>query len=134
MWCLAGSSTSAYLVTLCIEPEGPIGCTGSVIQVRNNESILIEKCALNGSGIIGVTSYETKDLRVVGNYIYNNSEYGILFDLETSVEIKGNKFEDNGKSGNDHVVKALNPYLSEVEQIKKDMNKEGLRMSKNIFN
>ena len=117
-----------------IEPEGPIGCTGSVIQVRNNESILIEKCALNGSGIIGVTSYETKDLRVVGNYIYNNSEYGILFDLETSVEIKGNKFEDNGKSGNDHVVKALNPYLSEVEQIKKDMNKEGLRMSKNIFN
>ncbi len=116
-----------------IEPEGPIGCTGSVIQVRNNENVLIEKCALNGSGIIGVTSYDTKDLRVVGNYIYNNSDYGILFDLRTSIEIKGNKFEDNGKSGNDHVVKALNDFLSEVEQIKKDMNDEGLKMSNNIF-
>ena len=38
-----------------IEPDGPIGCTGSVIQVRDNESVLIEKCELNGSGIIGVT-------------------------------------------------------------------------------
>ena len=36
-----------------IEPDGPIGCTGSVIQVRENENVLIEKCALNGSGIIG---------------------------------------------------------------------------------
>ena len=116
-----------------IEPNGPIGCTGSVIQVRENENVLIEKCALNGSGIIGVTSYNTKNLSVVENYIYNNSEYGILYDLETSIEIKGNKFEDNGTSGNDHVVKALNGSLSEVEPIKKGMNQEGLKMSNNIF-
>jgi hypothetical protein len=116
-----------------IEPDGPIGCTGSVIQVRDNEKVLIEKCALNGSGIIGVTSYNTKNLSVVGNYIYNNSEYGILFDLETTIEIKNNNFEDNGTNGNDHVVKALNAFLSEVEPIKKDVDKEGLKMSNNIF-
>jgi hypothetical protein len=116
-----------------IEPVGPIGCTGSVIQVRDNENVLIEKCALNGSGVIGVTSYNTKNLRIVDNYIYNNSEYGILFDLETSIEIKSNNFEDNGANGNNHVVKALNDFLSEVEQIKKDINKEGLKMSNNIF-
>lgn len=116
-----------------IEPNGPIGCTGSVIQVRENENVLIEKCALNGSGIIGVTSYNTKNLSVVENYIYNNSEYGILYDLETTIEIRGNKFEDNGTSGNDHVVKALNGSLSEVEPIKKGMNQEGLKMSNNIF-
>lgn len=116
-----------------IEPEGPIGCTGSVIQVRNNENVAIEKCALNGSGIIGVTAYNTKNLSVVGNYIYNNSDYGILFDLETNIEIKSNHFEDNGEHGNDHVVIALNAYLSEVEPIKQGMNKEGVIMSNNLF-
>jgi hypothetical protein len=117
-----------------IEPEGPIGCTGSVIQVRYNDGVLIEKCALNGSGIIGVVSYGTKNLRVVDNFIYNNSDYGILYDGETSIEITGNNFEDNGTSGNDHVVKTLNSWLSEIEQIKKNINKEGLKMSNNIFN
>ena len=116
-----------------IEPNGPIGCTGSVIQVRDNENVLIEKCALNGSGIIGVTSYNTNNLKVVGNYIYNNSEYGILFDLETTIEIKSNNFEDNGPNGKDHVVKALNAFLSEVEPITQDRNEEGLKMSNNIF-
>lgn len=116
-----------------IEPDGPIGCTGSVIQVRDNENVSIKKCALNGSGIIGVTAYNTKNLSVVGNYIFNNSEYGILFDMGTTIEIKSNNFEDNGSNGNDHVVKALNAYLSEVEPINKGMNTEGLKMSNNIF-
>ena len=116
-----------------IDPEGPIGCTGSVIQVSGNNGVLIEKCELNGSGVIGVMSYNTKNLRVVDNYIYNNSEYGILYDKGTSLEIKDNKFEDNGKNGNDHVAKALNDFLSEVEKIEKDMNKEGLKMSGNRF-
>ncbi len=116
-----------------IEPEGPIGCTGSVIQVRENVGVLIEKCELNGSGIIGVMSYDTKDLKVVENYIYNNSDFGVLYNVNTTLEIKGNKFEDNGASGNDHVAKALNDFLSEVEKIDKDTNKEGLKMSDNTF-
>ncbi|MFT6149722.1 MAG: hypothetical protein ACJAUH_002416 [Saprospiraceae bacterium] len=116
-----------------IEPEGPIGCTGSVIQVRESSEISIEKCELNGSGIIGVVAYNTKSLSVIDNYIYNNSSYGVLYDTECSIEIKGNKFEDNGDSGNDHVAKALNGSLSKVEKIQKDTNKEGLKMSNNIY-
>ena len=116
-----------------IEPEGPIGCTGSVIQVDGNNNVLIEKCQLNGSGIIGVVSYNNNNLRVVNNYIYNNSKYGILFDGNTSIEIKDNKFEDNGDNGNDHVAKALNDFLSEVEKIENHTNREGLKMSNNVF-
>jgi parallel beta-helix repeat protein len=107
--------------------------SGSVIQVRDNQNVIIEKCALNGSGIIGVTAYNTQNLSVVGNYIYNNSEYGILFDLETNIEIKNNQFEKNGKNGNDHVVKALNAFLSEVEPIQQGMNKSGVKMANNKF-
>ena len=116
-----------------IEPDGPIGCTGSVLQVRDNDGVLIEKCELNGSGIIGVTSYNTKNLKVVDNYIYNNSEYGVLFDTDSTVEITGNKFEDNGKSGQEHVVKALNAYLSEVEKIGDGTIQAGIKVSGNTF-
>ena len=116
-----------------IEPEGPIGCTGSVIQLDGNNNVLIEKCELNGSGIIGVVSYDNNNLRIIDNYIYNNSKYGVLFDGNTSLEIKGNKFEDNGANGNDHVAKALNDFLSEVESIAKGTNRERLKMSANTF-
>ena len=116
-----------------IEPEGPIGCTGSVVQVRNNTGVTIEKCQLNGSGIIGVVAYETKNLRVVDNYIYNNSQYGILYDTDSTVEVVGNKFEDNGPSGNQHVGKALNAMLSDVQLMEPNTKTEGLIMSKNTY-
>lgn len=116
-----------------IEPEGPVGCTGSVIQVRNSADISIENCELNGSGIIGVVAYETNDLKVRNNYIYNNSKYGILYDLDCTVEITGNRFEDNGDNGDFHVGKALDSGLSQVEKIEGDRNENGLIMSKNKY-
>lgn len=116
-----------------IEPEGPIGCTGSVIQVANSSGLTIEKCELNGSGIIGVVAYNAKQLKVINNYIYNNSKYGVLYDTECTVEITGNRFEDNGDSGNDHVGKALDGGLSQIEKIAKGTNQEGLIMSNNTF-
>jgi len=117
-----------------VEPEGPLGCTGTVVKVRYSKSVVIEKCALNGSGIIGVTSYGNENLSVVDNYIYNNSEYGILFDEKTTIEIKRNLFEDNGESGNDHVVKALDAGLTQIEKIKEGTSIEGLEMTANAFN
>ena len=116
-----------------IEPEGPIGCTGSVIQLDGNNAIMIKNCQLNGSGIIGVVAYNTTKLAVQDCYIYNNSQYGILFDENTSLEIKGNQFEYNGQGGKNHVGKALNAYLSEVEAIGEDVNRAGLKMSGNTF-
>ena len=116
-----------------IEPEGPIGCTGSVIQVFNNKNVLIKNCQLNGSGIIGVVSYETRQLKITDSYIYNNSAYGVLYDGDTSLEIKNNTFENNGQSGSDHVAKALNAGLSEVEKMENDTHSGGLKMSGNKF-
>lgn len=115
-----------------IEPDGPIGCTGSVIQIYSNEDVLIEQCELNGSGIIGVVAYETKNLKVANNYIYNNSQYGVLYN-ETSLEITGNTFEDNGMGGNSHVAKALDGGLSQIQPIAKGTNADGLTMSNNIY-
>ena len=116
-----------------VEPEGPIGCTGSVIQVYGNENIIIENCELNGSGIIGIVSYNTKNLKIIKNHIYNNSKYGILYQGDTTIEIVNNKFEDNGDNGNDHVVKALDAGLSKVEKIEMGTNEKGLKMSNNTF-
>lgn len=133
---LVDNSTDIRLVNFKathIEPNGPIGCTGSVIQVRYSTDVLIEKCELNGSGIIGVTSYENKNLKVYGNYIYNNSKYGVLFDEDTQIEVKNNIFEKNGQSGNDHVVKALNAYLSEVENIDAGTENGQIKMIDNKF-
>ena len=115
-----------------IEHDGPLGCTGSAIQVYDNNDILIEKCALNGSGIIGVVAYETRNLKIVDNYIYNNSRYGVLY-TNTSVEINNNKFEDNGPNGNDHVAEGLNGGLSEIVPIEGNVNKRDIQMSGNTF-
>ncbi len=116
-----------------VEPEGPIGCTGSVIQVNGNDGVYIERCELNGSGIIGVMAYQTTNLRVVENYIYNNSKYGVLYDKYTKLEVRDNKFEDNGGNGDDHVAQALNDYLSEVQKMEKGSKNGSLQMSGNIF-
>ncbi|MEZ4686386.1 MAG: right-handed parallel beta-helix repeat-containing protein [Bacteroidia bacterium] len=116
-----------------IEPEGPIGCTGSVIQVYGNENVTIENCQLNGSGIIGVVAYDTKNLKISGNHIYNNSKYGILYQGDGTLEIVNNTFENNGERGDDHVGKALDPGLGRVEKIGMGTNEEGLKMSKNTI-
>lgn len=116
-----------------IEPEGPIGCTGSVIQIYRCETVTVENCELNGSGIIGVVGYETKNLKVADNYIYNNSKYGVLYDSDCTIEITGNRFEDNGDDGNYHVAKALDGGLSQVDKVEGDKNETGLKMSKNKY-
>lgn len=115
------------------EPNGPIGCTGSVIQVYNGSNLLIENCQLNGSGIIGVVAYGTTNLNISNCYIYNNSQYGILFDDQTDIVVASNRFENNGDTGNAHVGKALDAFLREVEMISSDENKENLQMSGNRY-
>ncbi|RME98791.1 MAG: right-handed parallel beta-helix repeat-containing protein [Bacteroidetes bacterium] len=117
-----------------VEPEGPLGCRGSVINVFYSSDIMVENCRLNGSGLIGIAAFNVKNLRATHNYIYNNSQYGILFDTDTSIDLSYNRFEDNGASGTMHLAKALDPGLTEIDQITKDQVAEGLKMSRNRFN
>ena len=115
------------------EPNGPLGCTGSVVQVYNNQDMLIQDCKLNGCGIIGLMAYNSKNLNLKNNYIYNNSQYGVLFDKESSLDIRNNTFEDNGETGNAHVFRALNSFLSQVEEIGCETKADDVIMSDYTF-
>ena len=113
-----------------IEPEGPPGCTGNVIHIEGGTNILIEKCDLNGSGIVGIAAYNSKNLTVSNNFIHKNSQYGIIYQ-GPQIEIKGNVFEKNTK-GNIY-FSYLDTSWPPNEKINTNQNKEGLKMSNNIF-
>lgn len=78
-------------------PSGPLGCTGNVFLVYRSSNILIEKCDINGCGIVGVCSYETDNLNISNNIIHENKEYAILY-IGPSVKITDNIIENNGNS------------------------------------
>ncbi len=113
-----------------IEPEGPVGCTGNVIHIENGSGITIEDCDLNGSGIVGIAAYGTKDLRVINNYIHENSEYGIIYQ-GPQIEIKGNRFQDNGNGNIYFSYQSLTWPPNQL--INSNQNSKGLTMSSNIF-
>jgi len=113
-----------------IEPKGPTGCTGNVIHIEGGANILIEKCDLNGSGIVGIAAYNTKNLTVSNNFIHKNSQYGIIYQ-GPQIEIKENVFEKN-TMGNIYFSYNDNSWPPN-EKINTNQNKEGLKMSNNIF-
>ena len=118
-----------------IEPSGPTDCTGNVIYMDESSDILIQDCDLNGSGIVGIAAYNTDNLRVVDNYIHENSEYAIIYQ-GPSLLLTNNVFEENG---NGNVI-----YFSYVpkdgvlgwppeEKIGADTQMQGLVMRDNNF-
>jgi len=117
-----------------IEPSGPTGCTGNVIYMDDSDDILVEKCELNGSGIVGIAAYDIGNLRVMNNRIYENSEYGIIY-IGPSIEMTNNVFENNTKGHLFYtfVEKGAPSSWPPKELISNDMNKNGLKMSGNTF-
>jgi len=116
-----------------IEPDGPLGCTGSVVQVYNCSNVVVAGCQLNGSGIIGVVAYSTKYLHVKDSYIYNNSEYGVLLDEESTVRLTGNRFTHNGPSGMDHVAIAADAGLTQIAPIQGNTETKNVLVENNTF-
>jgi parallel beta-helix repeat protein len=113
-----------------IEPKGPVGCTGNVIHIENGSDITIEDCDLNGSGIVGIAAYGTKDLKVINNYIHENSQYGIIYQ-GPQIEIKGNRFQDNA---NGNIYFSYQSITWPPDQlINSNQNSKGLTMSSNTF-
>ena len=113
-----------------IEPEGPVGCTGNVIHIENGSGITIEDCDLNGSGIVGIAAYGTKDLRIINNYIHENSQYGIIYQ-GPQIEIKGNRFQDNGNGNIYFSYQSITWPPNRL--INSNQNSKGLTMSSNTF-
>ena len=118
-----------------IEPSGPVGCTGNVLLLENSSDILVEGCDLNGSGIVGIASYNVDNLRVLNNFIHENSEYSIIYQ-GPSLLLDGNIFEENG-NGNviyfSHVEKGGMMGWPPDEQIAMDTQLQGLVMRNNTF-
>lgn len=114
-----------------IEPTGPVGCTGNVVHIEGGENISIQQCELNGSGIVGIAAYYTKDLMVLNNHIHKNSEYGIIYQ-GPQIEIRGNTFENNGNGNIYYSYQSTSWPPNHL--INSDENKKGLTMSNNTFN
>lgn len=118
-----------------VDPQGPVGCTGSVIQISNSSDVFLEKCELNGSGIVGISAYESGDLKVKDCHFHHNSDYAIIY-MGPSISLAGNLFEHNGNNNAIYFK-----YLPEGEaagwpptdKITADTQKKGLLMRDNVF-
>jgi|TARA_B110000116_G_scaffold218346_1_gene195841 hypothetical protein len=77
------------------EPDGPVGCTGNVILINGGSNITIINSELNGCGVVGVSAYTSRNLKIISNYIHKNTHYPIIY-KGPSVTIQDNKFENNG--------------------------------------
>lgn len=77
------------------EADGPVGCTGNVILISGGSNITIINSELNGCGVVGVSAYNSINLKIIGNYIHKNTHYPIIYD-GPSATIKDNVFENNG--------------------------------------
>ncbi len=117
------------------KPEGPVGCTGNVIMIEGGSDIEIRNCILNGSGLVGIAAYNTKNLKVVGCRIVENSRYPIIYQ-GPELTLKGNIFEDNG-NGNKIAFSLVRPGESPSwppdQSIGANLNQPGLVMKENIF-
>lgn len=117
-----------------IEPSGPTGCTGNVIYMDNSDDVVVEKCDLNGSGIVGIAAYNVSKLKITNNHIHENSKYGIIY-MGPSVEITSNTFEKNaqGHLYYSFIAKDAPTSWPPKELLNKDISKEGLTMNTNIY-
>lgn len=104
-----------------------ITCMGNVIMVDHAETIYIERCELNGCGVVGV--YENihwEKLILKDNYIHSNSSCAIYYDGRKVNEafdceriiFEGNTFENNGINTNElsYTEKALDNYLDYLHE------------------
>ncbi len=73
-------------------------CSGHVINMYASKNILVEKCDLNGSGIVGINAFDIKGLTVVKNNIHKNSAWALHFQDTEPLIITDNDITDNGGS------------------------------------
>ncbi len=71
-------------------------CYGAVVAMGDCENITVEDCELAGCGVNGVSIENSKNIKVIGNVIRDNSEGGVLMTGNYSdIVIKKNRFEYN---------------------------------------
>lgn len=85
-------------------------CTGGVLNLSSTDNVTVERCDLNGCGVVGISGWGNTGLKVRENYIHDNSYAGISLVSPSGqellivngemplegVELEGNMIEDNG--------------------------------------
>ena len=76
------------------EPGKEYQCEGPVIEVRKSKQVLIAENRLNGCGAAGVHAYQSQDVVVLDNRIFNNT-YAAIWVTDSQVFVHRNKIHDN---------------------------------------
>lgn len=76
--------------------EEPGSCAGGVLCFMNSQDVLVEDCGLFGCGTLGVKGYNSKNMQIVNNDIYECSIGGVEFTNCDAVNVDGNLFRDLG--------------------------------------
>ena len=112
------------------EPDGPVGCTGNVILINGGSNITIINSELNGCGVVGISAYKSKNLKIISNYIHKNTHYPIIYD-GPSVTIKDNTFENNGNENKIAYISG-SPWPPK-KFFNTNVTKDGIIIEGNIF-
>lgn len=115
------------------DPQGPVGCSGNVLHIMDCSNVLVDGCELNGSGVVGISAYNT-DLNVKDCHLHNNSECPIVY-MGPSIALAGNLFENNGTNAIyfEYVEKEEEEGWPPAHKISSDTQLEGLLMRNNVF-
>lgn len=105
------------------DPPKDTRCSGNVFSLWNSEDVTIMNSDINGSGVVGVMSYDQDGLILQNNTFHRNQYAGVeLFHSRGVSRLYNNTFDNNGK----HID--ING-----KSITEDTNKRNLEMSGNHF-
>lgn len=76
--------------------QEPGSCAGGVLAFINCQDVLVENCVLFGCGTLGVKAYNSKNMQIVRNEIYECSVGGVEFTNCDTVNVDDNIFRDLG--------------------------------------
>jgi len=105
------------------DPPKDTRCSGNVFSLWNSEDVTIKNSDINGSGVVGIMSYDQDGLTLENNTFHRNQYAGVeLFHSRGVSRLNNNTFDNNGR----HIDVNGN-------SITEDTNKKNLEMSGNRF-
>jgi|GEM_PF-3231331 hypothetical protein len=79
-------------------PLGQFNCEGAVIRAISSQRIWVDHCELNGSGAVGIRTYDVSDLIATNNFIHHNTLAAFMIMQSRWIAIHNNTIVNNGSS------------------------------------
>lgn len=70
-------------------------CSGGVSNVEHSENVVFESCQFNGSGIIGIDIFDSRNITITNSQVYHNSQYALTIYNADNVNISNTNFYKN---------------------------------------